>query len=375
MPRAVSPGRSDFPRRAAQPAAALRRLRVAAASACARRRRRRRRRKRRARRPRRRAHHPRTLPSTAPRGRWGPPSTPAPRSPAARSPSPRRRTRRARRLRPAYRLRDGKAGAWTPRATSPTPPSPVVVAGNPCPPPRPAEQPLRAAPRRRSWTSTPPPRFPVGSRAVRVRDARGARRANAEDVEDAGLASPRGLGSPASIPPSRAQAPRRRRAPSPRVSATPNPRNPRPNVSVNTPGDGSVPWDQMSPPPRRGRLRTSGRPGGRRDALPFAASSGGVGRDPRLVERRRAQRRRENPSSIGTRWRRTAPRPTSPTPRERLGPSSPISTLLADRSEVRRERRRRTEGVSRNGLRRIARGAHARDIRGGIVRGGDDRRR
>ena len=54
-----------------------------------------------------------------------------------------------------------------------------------------------------------------------------------------------------------------------------------------------------------------------------------------------------------------------------------FDAFLADRRRgSARTTRRRTDGVSRNGLRGgIARGAHARDIRGGIVRGGDDRRR
>ena len=195
---------------------------------------------------------PRTLPSTAPRGRWGSAfdagaaltggAVPVPEAPrhAAHDAS-----------RPAYRLRDGKAGAWTSARDVPNPTltrrrrresvSASATRGTT------ASEPLRAAPVLDLDPTAKVPKWDREPYEYEMPEV--GRRANAEDVEDAGLASPRGLGSPARHP---AVPTPKRRGGADFVAARlgdPEPAEPTSERLGEYEGDGSVPWDQMSPPP------------------------------------------------------------------------------------------------------------------------------
>ena len=213
---------------------------------------------------------PRTLPATAPRGRWGSAfdagaaltggAVPVPEAPrhAARDSS-----------RPVYRLRDGKAGVWTAARDVPTPtPRSRRDRSHPAsatPGTSSASKPLRAAP---VLDLDPAAKFPKWDREPyeyempkvdrRADGARGGK--DAKDAKDAGLASPRGLGSAAANP--AVPVPRRRREagadfvaarlgdPEPEPAELAEPAEPASLAALGEyEGDGSVPWDQISPPP------------------------------------------------------------------------------------------------------------------------------
>ena len=300
---------------------------------------------------------PRTLPSTAPRGRWGSAfdagaaltggAVPVPEAPrhAARDPS-----------RPVYRLRDGKAGVWTAARDVPTPtprrrrdrsqPASATPATS-------ASKPLRAAP---VLDLDPAAKFPKWDREpyeyeMPKVDRRAVARAR----------TPRTPRTPASRRP--AGWARRRRTPpspcpvvaakpglisSPRDSANPNPRNaerlsPR---SANTKATVLCPGIRSLRLPRRGRppdLRWRRRTRRTRRGSPVRGFVRRRGARPATgPTTARSASKRRNPPWIGTRWPRTAPKPKPPpsAPSERLDPSSTISTRFS------RNRRRKTARVA-----------------------------